>query len=66
MNNKQKENNMIINFKKISISERICWAVALAWNIICGVIAYNNLNDVDEMLASCEQYAAQISQNVEK
>lgn len=51
---------MIINFTKISISERICWAVALAWTIICGVIAYNNLNEVDEILARCEHYAASI------
>lgn len=56
---------MIINFTKISISERICWAVALVWTIVCGVIAYNNLNDVDEMLARCENYAASILSNNE-
>lgn len=56
---------MIINFTKISISERICWAVALVWTIICGVIEYINMCEVDEILACCENYAASILSNNE-
>lgn len=56
---------MIINTKKITLSERICWIVCIAATIICGIITYNNLCDVDDMLSSCEHYAAQIA-NAEK
>jgi len=56
---------MIINISKITLSERICWIVCIAATIICGIITYNNLCDVDDMLASCEHYAAQIA-NAEK
>lgn len=57
---------MIINTQKITLSERICWIVCIISTIVCGTIAYNNLCDVDDMLASCEQYAANIQTKGEK
>ena len=51
---------MIINTQKITLSERICWIVCIAATIVSGIITYNNLCDVEDMLASCERYAAQI------
>lgn len=57
---------MIINTKKITLSERICWIVCIISTIVCGIITYNNLCDVDDMLASCEQYAANIQTKGEK
>ena len=56
---------MIINTKKITLSERIFWIVCIVATIVSGIVTYNNLCDVDEMLASCERYAAQIA-NAEK
>lgn len=54
---------MIINTKKITLSERVCWIVCIVATIVSGVITYNNLCDVDDMLASCERYAANINTN---
>lgn len=52
---------MIINTSKITLSERICWIVCTVATIVCGIVTYNNLCDVDTILASCEQYAASIA-----
>lgn len=57
---------MIINTKTITVSERICWIVCIVATIVSGIVAYNNLRDVDDMLAACERYAAQIAQNADK
>ena len=56
---------MILNTKKITLSERACWIVCLIATIVSGIVTYNNLCDVDDMLLSCERYAAQIA-NAEK